>query len=177
MLVYLLTLIEEESDKEFFTSLFENYKKQMHTSAKKVLKDDYLAEDAVQNAFVSVIKHLDKLRKMDEKAVKRYLLVSSKNSAIDLIKKEICVDTVYETTEDLAKDEIYSVTEQAFIDYILNELPTKYRDIMYYHFILGIPEMEISQMLEMNINTVRQQVSRGRKKFIENYKKEMSELC
>ncbi len=179
MLSYLLALIDEETDKEFFVSLYEKYKKQMWFEANKVLKDSQMAEDAVHNAFISVAKNIKTVRAVEMKAIRAYLLRSAKNAAIDLIKKvskEVSVENVYNPQDSAFNDEIISFAEKAFINQLLEELPPKYRDVIYYHFVLGISEKEISKILDIKVNTVRQQVLRGRRMFMENYSKEMEKI-
>ncbi len=173
MLAYLLTLVEEK-DEEFFVSIYQEYKSVMHIVANRVLKDELSAEDAVHNAFINVAKHITTLRALEKKALKYYLLKTVRNSAIDIIKKtskEISVENIYAETDE-AIDKIDSFGDRSLIIAIINELPPIYKTAIYYYFVLGIPETEIARMLGMNVNTVRQQVLRGRRRFIEKYNKE-----
>ena len=54
----------------------------------EVLKDDALAEDAVQDAFVKIIKHLDDLGEIKCHKTKSFIVIIVRNSAIDILRKE-----------------------------------------------------------------------------------------
>lgn len=55
-----LSRIESEQGKITFTKIYEQYRYTMLHTTMLVLKDQYLAEDAVHNAFLKIIEHLDK---------------------------------------------------------------------------------------------------------------------
>ncbi len=178
MLSMLLVLLDDESDKEFFTEIFMSFQGQMWKTAASVLKDDYLAEDAVQNAFIRIAKNLDTVRSLDGDLRRAYMLTAAKHAAIDLIKKsrEINCEMIFKAKSKFSNDEIESLEETDFIVHILNKMSPIYRDFLYYYLVLGITEKEISKILELNINTVRQRISRGRKKFTELYEEEMEKI-
>ena len=60
MLVY-LSLIESDEDKSKFEKIYERYKGLMFYTAMQILNHKQDAEDAVHQAFVSIIENLDKI--------------------------------------------------------------------------------------------------------------------
>ena len=52
-----------------------------------ILNDNQLAEDAVQEAFVRVAKHMENIGQPEETATKRYLITIAKHAAIDIYRK------------------------------------------------------------------------------------------
>ena len=56
MLTFYLSLIETEEDKSKFENIYETYRKVMFYTANQILKDEYLAEDAVHSAFLRILK-------------------------------------------------------------------------------------------------------------------------
>lgn len=58
MLAFLLSTLESNEDKEIFTKLYEQYRPLMERTATRILKEPSDIEDAVQNAFVQIIRHL-----------------------------------------------------------------------------------------------------------------------
>ena len=56
MLIYLLTLIDNEGDRQTFTAIYQEYHVQMEKVALRILSEHNDAEDAVQNAWIQVIK-------------------------------------------------------------------------------------------------------------------------
>mgnify|MGYP003317950715 CR=1 FL=1 len=174
MLSIFLNLIDDISDKIFFEQIYENYQKQMFYIAFKILEDEQLAEDALQNTFLRMAINIKTLRKLNETEAKYYLYVSIKNAAIDLNKKLSKTKTVnIDDFYDL-KDENSSVAVESHedIDYIIDlirKLPDKYSDVMYMRYVTGLTDKEISKTLNRKLNTVHQQATRGRQKFIELY--------
>lgn len=65
MLIY-LALIETEEEKRKFERIYTDYRQTMYFAAYRILQNVHTAEDAVHQAFLRVIDHLDKI---DEKTV------------------------------------------------------------------------------------------------------------
>ena len=61
MLLYYLSLIETEEERQLFARLYELHKKQMHFVANQVLRNDTMSEDAVHNAFEGVARNMKSL--------------------------------------------------------------------------------------------------------------------
>ena len=53
MLIYLLTLIDNEGDRQTFTAIYQEYHVQMEKVALRILSEHNDAEDAVQNALLA----------------------------------------------------------------------------------------------------------------------------
>ena len=60
MMSFHLSIIDTEEDKTKFEVIYEKYHKLMFYVANQILKDNYLAEDAVHDSFVKFIENLDK---------------------------------------------------------------------------------------------------------------------
>lgn len=80
-MIYLM-MIDSENDKRKFVILYEKYRHLMLKVAYDVLRDNYLAEDAVHEAFIKVAKNMEKIGE-----TKRYLITITKNSTIDIYRK------------------------------------------------------------------------------------------
>ena len=61
MLVFLLAALENDEDKKLFTEIYEQYRPQMERTAMHFLKSHADIEDAVQNAFMQMIRHFEKI--------------------------------------------------------------------------------------------------------------------
>ena len=60
-MIYLM-MIDAEEDKQKFAILYETYRHLMMKVALNVLKDTFLAEDAVHEAFIKIAKNMGKNR-------------------------------------------------------------------------------------------------------------------
>ncbi|MGL5259319.1 MAG: RNA polymerase sigma factor [Lachnospiraceae bacterium] len=60
----------------------------MFYATNRILKNQDSAEDAVHNAFLRVINHLEKINENDCHKTRAFLVVILKNIAIDIYRKE-----------------------------------------------------------------------------------------
>lgn len=177
MLSLFLALIDDLSDQELFINILDRYEKQMWYVANKVLNDTHYAEDAVQNSLLRISINIRTLRNLNDNQTRNYVLTAAKNAALDIIKKNnkfetVPIDLSLNLKNEIGSSEIDSYSNENYVLHLLNKLPPKYRDVMYMHFVLGMSEKEVAKSLGISINTVRQQIHRGRKKFAELYKEE-----
>ena len=71
----------------FIEDCYELYEQKMFRVALAILHDEKLAEDAVQDAFLQLIRHKVFFRKVDSDDCKRYILATIKNASINIYNK------------------------------------------------------------------------------------------
>ena len=71
MLQFYLQLLDTAAEKEKFEKLYEQYRKLMMAEANAILKSKHLAEDAVQEAFLRIIKSFDYVEEILSPRTKR----------------------------------------------------------------------------------------------------------
>ena len=74
MLMIYLSIIETAEDRSLFEQIYYNYRKQMFFVANGILNDNFLAEDAVHEAFLGIAKQITLLQDMPESKMKAYVL-------------------------------------------------------------------------------------------------------
>lgn len=79
MLAY-LTLLDTQEGVSKFEQLYKTYKNRMYYIANSILKDSYLAEDAVHNAFLRIINNLEKIEDVDSHKPPYYFVMYSENA-------------------------------------------------------------------------------------------------
>lgn len=126
MVALLMTYIENDKDKKTVEWLFNTYKKQMVLYALSILHNESDSEDAVQNAFIKIISHNWKtVSKIDnDNDMRNYLLKATKNSCIDIMRKnnrQIVSDSF---TEKNYKDSD-APSDGDFVEAICNKLDYK----------------------------------------------------
>lgn len=175
----LLMMIDTPEDKRKFVILYEKYRYLMFKIARNILRDPYLAEDAVHDAFVHIAKNMNKIGEIESLYTKRYLVTVAKNAAIDLYrrqnrqrKQEMFVDELGEN--QLPVTYMHTDLENNLLD-ILKDLPPKYRDIFLLKYSSHMSNSEIAQLLEIREGTVRQRILRG-KQLIEDALKKLEEI-
>ena len=88
MLQLYLQLLNTCSEQEKFKQLYETYHRLMHWEALRVLQDRHLAEDAVQESFLRIIKNFDKIGEILCPQTKRFVVIIVRNAARNLLVKE-----------------------------------------------------------------------------------------
>jgi len=167
MLIY-LNLIETEEEKNKFEQIYNSYKHTMFYVAKSILKDDYLSEDAVHNAFINIAKSMDNINEVDSYRTKGYVVVIVRNISINMLKiqnKTVDVDELEERiTDDLnLEDEVLLKLSFDSIIEEITSLPVIYKDVLYLSYVEDLNTQEISRLINISNEAVKKRLQRGRK--------------
>lgn len=161
-----LLMIDTTEDKRKFADLYEKYRYLMQKVAMDILHDRFLAEDAIHNAFINLVTHMEGIEETDSLRTKRYLITITKNAAVDLyrkrnkrIQREVYMDELKE--EELPVSYMETDLENDILD-ILKNLPVKYRDIFLLKYSSHLENSEIARLCGIQEGTVRQRISRGK---------------
>ena len=163
----LLMMVDTPEEKRKFVILYENYRYLMLKVAADILHDYQLAEDAVQEAFVRVAKHMENVGQPEETATKRYLITITKHAAIDLYRRRNRLQSREIYMDELPEE------EHGVLD-ILKNLPPKYRDIFLLKYSAHLENREIARICGLREGTIRQRIARGKRlieKELEKVKK------
>ena len=159
MLMY-LSMIETPDDKVKFERIYNRYRNLMYHVAYKVLSNHYDAEDAVHQAFVAIIRHLEKISDIDCPQTRSYIVLITERKAIDLIRTRHS-EKVIPLNEDLIGIEIPAPGDHGLAD-ALAKLPAHYREILLLRFDNGYSAKELAQMLGMTESGVRKLIGRAK---------------
>lgn len=75
------------SDSEKLEILFDLYEKKMYGTAFQILRDVGQAEDAVQDAFIRVMSHLNQIKSPESPETKHFMIKVIRSAAIDIYRK------------------------------------------------------------------------------------------
>lgn len=170
MLIY-LSMIDSDSDKSKFEIIYTNYRNLMLYHANKILGNTNDTEDIVHEAFLKIVKIIDRIDDPQCAKTKSLVITIVERTAIDLYRRR-------------QKDEIYSFNEEyinvpapEIIDSIHNKtdlaiamaaLPTKYRELLLLRYDNGFTEAEVAQLLSMSRENVHKTIQRAKKKLAHN---------
>ncbi len=162
-------MIESEEDKSKFEQLYITYKQTMFYVANRILKDEYLSEDVVHQAFLRIIDNLSKIDKIDCHKTKGFIVVIVENIAIDFYRKRkrensISFDEVGIYIEDVRNNSKFILNE---IEEAILKLPINYSTVLRLKYSQGYTNKEISEILRLSEENVRQRLVRGRNKLEE----------
>ena len=87
MLMILLSALESDEDRHKFIALYEQYHVRMEQTAMRILKEQRDAEDAVQNAFLQIIRHFEKVFTIPCEELPFWIISIVKNEARLILRK------------------------------------------------------------------------------------------
>ena len=160
-----LMMIDAPDDRSRFCILYETYRHLLLTVAMDVLRDSYLAEDAVQDAFLRIARNMDKIGEIHSRQTKRYLISTARNAAIDLYRKQDRLRRREVNVEDaeamMPVSYLETDVDNAVLD-ILKNLPEKYREVFLLKYSAGMENSQIAKICGIREATVRQRIARGK---------------
>lgn len=167
-----------QGDKEAFVSLVEGQKQSMYKVALGILKNDADAADAMQNTVLSCYENLQSLREP------RYfqtwmtkILINHCNRILAQRKRVVPVEEFSEGEQKTYfTDAEKSGTENEDFLEMLEQLEERYRIVLLLYYVEEFSIKEISDILEMNENTVKTRLTRGRGIFKKEYLKKHPEM-
>ncbi|MER0286000.1 sigma-70 family RNA polymerase sigma factor [Clostridioides difficile] len=169
MLIY-LSMLEFEEDKIKFEKIYEKYRQIMFYVANKILKDDHLSEDAVHNAFLRIIKNIDKIDEVDSPRTKAFIVIIVERIAIDFYRKRKR-EKVSDIEEEYKHREInFSIEDkvcESNLAIALAKLNESYFQVLSLKFQYGFSNKEIAKVLNLGEENVYKRIQRARKKLKE----------
>lgn len=170
LLTYCLTLLEGGTDRERFARLYRDNHRQMLRQAARILGPGPRAEDVVHDAFVKLIRRFDELRDRPEDRLSAWLLVVTRNNALDLLRKESReteLGELEERTAAPAEDgEFYALVA------LIRGMPEDYRRILELRFVAEWSLHDIAGEMGLSEGAVKSRIFRGRKLLIRALRKE-----
>lgn len=160
MLIY-LSMIETPEDKDKFEQIYYKYRDLMYYVANQKLNNHHDSEDAVHQAFVSIIKHISKIKDIDSPKTRSFIVLITERKAIDLMRTSHR-DKVVELNEAIAGIEIPLPGDHGIADAIA-KLPAEYREILMLKFDNGFSNKELAQMIGISESGIRKLIGRARK--------------
>lgn len=153
----------QERDEKAISLLYDNYADTLYGVAYKVVKDEDLAQDIVQESFVKIWKKSDSYDSTKAKLF-TWLFRITRNTAIDKLRsintksdKEIQIDVsdVYNLGEQSIRPEFIDVKEN------LDKIEPKYRIVLEALFFEGMTQQEASDELDIPLGTIKSRLKIG----------------
>lgn len=180
MLALYMTYLDEPDDHRLFEDIYYAYRKQMVLLALSILGHKEDAEDAVSKVFLRIAeKNWNTVRSIrSDKDLRNYLLKATKNTALTMLetRKQIAADV--DTVLELGLDGIAELSDDDFVEMICSrveaqrvtkaicEMNEKYRNVLYYHFVLELSVPETARALGQTHAATKKQLVRGKKMLL-----------
>jgi len=170
MLYIFLAMLESPEEKKKFSELYREYRSRMFSVAHGILRDKHLAEDAVNQAFLKLIKSFKKIEDFSCNQTQDYLVVIVKNVAIDMYNGrrrivEVSFDEAYDMDNKPMDDPLIEQLGYDALLEVIKQLPEIYCETLYLSSQLGFSVNEIARSLNLSSSAVKQRLMRARQKL------------
>lgn len=163
MLTIYTAFIDSDLKKDKFESLYLKYRKYMKLIAFNILNDEPLSEDAVHNAFIKILNHLDKFDDLDSQRTKNLIVIIIRSVSIDMYRKR---NREFDNTDifdkDLSTETDFSMIEATDIVCAIDALPEIYKNVLLLKIEYGYKDREIANLLGIKADTVSKRLERAR---------------
>ena len=172
--MFFLLLLDDDEERAFLQRLYDDFSPLMLKTAMTYLKDQYKAEDAVHDSFISVCRNISTVRSLTFEQQRKYMMVVAKNASLNALKRENRLSSLDDVVLPSPSAESKAVEESAAdsIIAVIKALPEIYRDALYFSIVLELSVKEIASSLGITKESAKKRIQRGRAMLIENLEKE-----
>ena len=156
------------NNQERIEKIYQLYEQKMYWIAYSILGDVSDAEDAVQDAFIKLVRLIHKLEDPVSDRTKRFVIRTIQSTAIDRYRKnkkdrENRSGQNVESVDILAPSHENTISEKQELQMLLQKLPTDQREVIELHAIRGMSFEEIAKDKRTSLAAVRKRYERGMK--------------
>ena len=183
MLVFYCSMLESDSEKDRMAEIYEKYKLKFLKIALNITHNQALAEDAVHNTFVAIIKQKEKYFNLYGSDFLYSTVIIVRNKCIDLLRKEKQYSNIpmeeleiYIGSEDFSVEDhiVLSSEYEALLRYLerIDEISSQ---ILIMKYEQGFSYKEIGERLNMTSSHVQTRIYRAKEKLKKLMREERSE--
>jgi RNA polymerase sigma-70 factor (ECF subfamily) len=153
----------QAGDHDAFSELAKASFARLYGAAKLILRDEYRAQDAVQEALVLAWRHVRAVR--DPEAWEAWLYRLTVRACYRLAKsarrRDVAEVQAQMDLEPSGHDFTVSLAERDRLGRELGRLPVDQRAVMVLHFYLEVPLTEAAAILDIPVGTAKSRLHRG----------------
>lgn len=153
----------KQGNQRAFEKLFDLYADRVFSFAQKLVKRKEIAEEIVQDVFLTLWKNHEQLDVSSN--FTSYLFTITKNKSLNSIRKQVNINRLKAeapkksaTTQNPEKQLIHKELKQE-IQRAIEQLPPRQKQAFYLSRTEGKSYKEISEELEISVQTVKNQIS------------------
>ncbi len=159
----------KEGDKDALGKIFQAYYKELYFYGLKIISVPELVKDVIQEVFVRLWENKNNLGHITK--VKSYLLVALRNELVHASKKnrisefdDLLAERFTITIEDflISEEDSKQLNERLVVS--LNKLSERQREVIVLRFYHNLSFEDLSEVLDMNIQSVRNLLFRALEK-------------
>jgi RNA polymerase sigma-70 factor, ECF subfamily len=161
------------NDADALEALYDRYGKVAYSLARRILADATLAQDVVQEVFLSLWRNAGRFD-AGRGTVATYLLSMTHHRAVDAVRREEnlrrwrTTDEVLEFAPDPGsgvEDEVEASERRAQVRAALAELPPAQREALALAYFGGYTQREVASLVGVPLGTVKTRMAAGMRKL------------
>lgn len=161
-------------DVELFKKTFIPCHQKMYRIAYRIVRDESMVEDILQETFIKLWNSRDKIDGIDNKEA--YAIIILKNTSLDFLRKDRADKYAQEydlqiSTRESLPVEIEVRDQLTLVRHLINKLPEQQKLVFELRHLEEYEMDEISQSTGLSLVNVRVILSRARKTIREQFKK------
>ena len=151
-----LVVRAQRGDRDAFASLVDEVSDSLYAVAHRILRDPGLAEDALQNALVLTWRRLPHLREPERFAAWCHrILVHACYDEADRRRSWRANVRVLPVEGPAGLDSTHVIADRDELDRAFRRLPIEQRAVFVLHHYVGLPLVEVAELLEIPAGTAR----------------------
>ena len=167
VLIFTLESVSSEQETKFL-AIYHTYRKLMFHTANRILNNPHDAEDAVQQALLSILKIIEKISEAKCPQTRGLVVTIVERKAIDIYRakqRRNILPLEEEYINIPASSEIETAEQRTDLSRAINMLPARYRELIQLKYDYGFSDQEIAAMLDMTVANVKRTIQRAKKKL------------
>ena len=183
MLLFYLSLLNTDEDKNIFEKMYRNHYDAMYYTALNILKSQQKAEDAVHEAFLKIIESINKFNEMSCPQTKSFCVIISRNVSISMIRQEKKMafdetENILEMIPDekLTDEEVIKNMDWELLVDVVKSMPDIYSDVIYLRLVNGFSNKQVAKTLRLSEEAVKKRMQRGKAILTNDIRKVAFEL-
>jgi len=165
-------MIDTDPEKRKMIDLYEEHKYALLMYAKKMMESQDLAEDAVHNAFISIIQKKEKYLNLNDIDFRRSAVIIVRNKCIDLLRKQNPfanksieeLEIFLESDQVPVEEQVIFESEYDAIRKYMNSIDEISKQVLIMKYILNMSYKEIGEELGMSPKHVDTRIMRAKEK-------------
>ena len=153
---------EQKASIKFIEKLYKLYEQKMYQAAYHILHDSWLAEDAVQEAFLKLMKCNIYFEDAESDDCKRYLITVIKHSSIDIYNKKRKEQELLFLTGEEVDGKGDTVSGDVDVEELISGLPPKYYAVVNCLAVKSLSVKETAAELGITDVAVRKRFERAK---------------
>lgn len=184
MIPYCILVIDDDNDREFMTQLYLDYNQLMRSEVQKIIKNEYDAEDVLQNVLEKLIDKIPLLRSRNRDQLVNYIISACKYTSFNYLrdnkyKRVVALDdylSLPDETQDTHEIELRLIKDEELeaLHRVLSKMDLQTQCLLEGYYILDKPMAELAVDLGIKPDSIRMTLTRTRKKAFKLLQEEVT---